>query len=133
MFVTALILLGGFVFGSLIMGIYLLLSMNVFGRHGNEAFSSLGVEDWKNFLRLHINEQGELTIYPIGLKRVPRKWKRREDGTAGPDLMPADPDATKPELIECPIVMKKEESKTGVKTSSPNLKIDASTQSSAPS
>ncbi len=40
------------------MGLYLLLSLNLFGRHGNEAFSSLGVEDWKNFLRLHINEKG---------------------------------------------------------------------------
>jgi len=130
---TVLILLGGFVFGSLIMGIYLLLSMNLFGRHGNEAFSSLGVEDWKNFLRLHINEKGDLTIYPIGLKRVPRKWKRRADGTAGPDLIPDDPDATGPELIECPIVMQKAVSETGVKTSSPNLKIDVSTQSSVPS
>ena len=129
----ALMLLGGFVFGALIMGLYLLLSLNLFGRHGNEAFSSLGVEDWKNFLRLHINEKGELTIYPIGLKRVPRKWKRRADGTAGPELIPADPDATKPELIECPIVMQKSASETGVETSSPNLKIDVATQSSAPS
>lgn len=131
---AALILLLGFVVGSLIMGVYLLLSMNLFGRHGNEAFSSLSVEDWKNFLRLHINENGDLTIYPVGLKRVPRKWKRRtgESVEAASEMLPDDPNATDPELIECPIVLQKAPSKTGVETSSPNLKIDAVTQTSAP-
>jgi hypothetical protein len=129
---SLLIMVGGFIIGSLIMGIYLLLSLNFFGRHGNEAFSVLGVEDWKNFLRLHINEQGDLTIYPIGIKRVPRKWKERKEGT-GPKLVADDPRATDPELIERPIVMKKARTVTGVQTSSPDLKIDGSTQSSTPS
>jgi hypothetical protein len=73
-----LIFLSGFVLGTFIMGLYLLISLNVFGRHGNEAFSSLADEDWKNFLRLQIDENGNLTIYPIGIRRVPRDWKRRE-------------------------------------------------------
>jgi hypothetical protein len=125
-------MLGGFVFGALIMGAYLLLSLNVFGRHGNEAFSSLSIQDWKNFLRLHINENGDLTIYPIGIKRVPRKWTKGR-GAPGPALEPDDPAATKPELIEAPIVMKSATTKTGVQTTSPDVKIDASTQTSSPS
>ena len=108
-----LVFVGGFIVGSLIMGAYLLLSLNLFGRHGNEAFSSLGIEDWKNFVRLHINEQGDLTIYPVGIRRVPRKWKDRT-GKTGPELEPDDRDATPAELIELPIVMKRAATETGV-------------------
>lgn len=119
--VGVLIVVLGFIVGSFIMGAYLLLSMNFFGRHGNEAFSSLGIEDWKNFLRLHIDEHGDLTIYPVGIRRVPRKWKARE-GQEGPELVPdpADRRATRPELIEMPIVMKRAQTETGVKTTSPS-------------
>lgn len=117
-FAAVLVLLGGFVIGSFIMGAYLLLSLNLFGRHGNEAFSSLSIEDWKNFVRLHIDEQGTLTIYPIGIRRVPRKWKER-DGKTGPELVPdpADSRATDAELIELPIVMKRAATKSGVEAS----------------
>ena len=110
-----LVLFGGFVVGSFVMGAYLLISLNIFGRHGNEAFSSLGIEDWKNFIRMHIDEEGTLTIYPIGLRRVPRKWKNR-NGTAGPELVPDDDRATKAELIEPPIVMKRAATESGVTT-----------------
>ncbi|HEX8116956.1 MAG TPA: metallophosphoesterase [Pyrinomonadaceae bacterium] len=108
----ALIMLGGFVFGSLLMGLYLLISLNLFGRHSNEAFSSISVEDWKNFLRLHIDERGTLTIYPIGFPSVPRKWS---DSTApdGPQVLPDGPDAPRPELIEPPIVIDKARTKKG--------------------
>lgn len=52
-----------------------------------------------------------LTIYPIGLRRVPRRWKRRE-GDAGPELVPDDPRATHPELIEPPIVVPRRRART---------------------
>jgi hypothetical protein len=121
----------GFIVGSFIMGLYLLLSLNFFGRHGNEAFSSLGIEDFKNFIRLHINADGDLTIYPVGIRRVPRKWKPRTNGT-GPELIPDDPKASDPELIEAPIVMKASKATaTGVTTTSPD-KIEGETQSSQP-
>ncbi|HEV2802411.1 MAG TPA: metallophosphoesterase [Pyrinomonadaceae bacterium] len=132
MLALLLIALGGFLIGPFIMGAYLLFSMNFFGRHSNEAFSSLAIEDWKNFLRLHINESGDLTIYPVGIRRVPRKWKPRTDKAAGPALVSDDPDATAPELIELPIVLKKSKTVTGVETSSANLKIEAASQTSSP-
>lgn len=95
-----LIFIGGWVVGSCIMGVYLFISLNVFGRHSNEAFSSLGIEDWKNFLRMKIDANGGLTIYPIGIRRVPRMWK---PGSGGSRLVPDDVQATAPELIERPI------------------------------
>ena len=109
----ALVVLGGFVFGSLVMGLYLLVSMNVFGRHSGEAFSSIAVEDWKSFLRLHIDEGGALTIYPVGLRSVPRRWEETP-GPDGSEVAPAAASAPAPELIEPPIVLKKARTETGV-------------------
>ena len=100
------ILTAGWVIGSFIAGIYLLVSINVFGRHSEEAFSSLAIEDWKNFLRMKIDPQGNLTLYPVGIRRVPRKWRAR-DGGVGPEMVPSDPRATGPELIESPVLIRK--------------------------
>jgi hypothetical protein len=82
---------GGFVVGPIILGLYLLISLNVFHRHGNEAFSALRVEDRKSILRLHIDATGRLTIYPIGIRRVPRRWKPPGDpgGLDTSELAPA--------------------------------------------
>lgn len=101
----ALIFIGGWIIGSFIMGVYLWVSLNIFGRHTNEAFSSLAIPDWKNFLRLRIDTSGNLTIYPIGIRRVARNWKARPAGETGPELVPDDPQATPPELIEPPIIL----------------------------
>ena len=72
--------------------------------HANEAFSSLRVADWKSFLRLHIDPRGGLTLYPIGLRRVPRRWRATGEG-ATLRVEPDDPRATAPELIETPITI----------------------------
>jgi len=93
----------GWLVGSLIMGIYLFVSLNFFGRHSNEAFSSLAIEDYKNFLRMRIEANGGLTIFPVRVKRVPRKWKRQREGNQGPAYVSDDGDATRPELLESPI------------------------------
>lgn len=101
---------GGFV-GSLLMGLYLLISLNVFGRHSNEAFSALRIEDYKNFLRLRIAKDGSLTIFPIGIERVPRRWKATASPSVyDPQLEPDDARATLPHLIEPPVVVKKADS-----------------------
>ena len=100
--------LAGGLIGSFLMGLYLLISLNVFGRHSNEAFSSLRIEDYKNFLRLHIAKDGTLTIFPVGIERVPRKW--RPTGAVSPfdpQLEPDDASATAPHLIEPPVVVQK--------------------------
>ena len=62
----------GVVFGPLVLGVYLLVSLNVFGFHANQAFSSLRIADYKHFLRLHVTPKGELEIFPIAIRKVPR-------------------------------------------------------------
>ncbi len=102
-----LIFVGGWVAGSLLVGAFLLLSLNVFGCLQVSAFSALRIEDWKNFLRLKIDSNGKLTIYSIGIRRVPRRWKRPPPGAVGPELVPDDDRATPPDLIEPPIMVKR--------------------------
>lgn len=93
---------GGWIAGSVIMGVYLLISVNVFGRHSEEAFSGLKVEDFKHFLRLHIDREGQLTIWPIKIHRVPRRWRDR--GADDATMSRVVPDEPMPvELIEPPV------------------------------
>jgi uncharacterized membrane protein YbhN (UPF0104 family) len=73
---------GGVVFvfggllGSFLMGAYLLISLNYFGRHHNEAFSALKIEDYKNFIRMKIDNLGNLAIYPVGITKPHKSWRR---------------------------------------------------------
>ncbi|HXH11873.1 MAG TPA: metallophosphoesterase [Alphaproteobacteria bacterium] len=104
---TSLTFGGGWIVGSSMVGLYLLISLNVFGRHANEAFSSLKIPDWKSFLRMKIDADGNLTIFPIGIRGVPRRWKPHPANTQGPERVPDDPKATAPELIEGPIAVQR--------------------------
>ncbi|MBI2491557.1 MAG: hypothetical protein HYV94_05590 [Candidatus Rokubacteria bacterium] len=65
--------LGGWILGSILWGLYLLVALNLFGAHQNEAFSALRIQDYKHFLRLHVTGAGDLEIYPIGIPKVPRR------------------------------------------------------------
>src|SRR3989442_5215283 len=66
----AVLYFGGHLAGSTIMGVYLLISLNLFRHHQNEAFSALKISNYKNFLRLHIKRDGALEIFPIGVPRL---------------------------------------------------------------
>ncbi len=84
----------GYVLGAAIMGAYLYVSVRVFHRHGNEAFSSLREEGWKNFVRLRIDRTG-LTLWAFGLDAMPSQW------TSAPWPLPADPSpAAQPRVID---------------------------------
>jgi len=61
---------GGHLVGSLIVGFYLLVSLNVFRYHHEEAFSGLRIKHYKNFLRLHIKADGTLEIFPVGVRKL---------------------------------------------------------------
>jgi calcineurin-like phosphoesterase family protein len=102
----AVIFAGGWFVSGVIMGLYLLISLNVFKRHSNEAFSALRIEGWKHFLRLHVDRSGALTIFPIGVARIPRQWVRKGDGIQRPQFAPADGATLNPVLIEPPIVVR---------------------------
>ena len=98
------VFLSGYILGSLVMGLYLLVSLSLFGRHSNEAFSSLKIQDYKNFLRLHIDSNGRLTIYPFGIRCVPREWVAAQNpGNDDPKLVPKGKKGIEVCLIEEPI------------------------------
>ncbi len=105
-FTAGLILVGGFV-GAALVGIYLVVSDFLFGWHTNEVFASQSIMKYRNFLRMHLSTDGTLTLYPIGLRRIPRKWRfavsRQEHE---PYYEPADRVLT-PHLIEGPIEIRR--------------------------
>jgi hypothetical protein len=76
---------------------------NCFGFHGNEAYAPLHHMDYKNFLRLHIDREGVLTVYAIGIDRVGRRWELRPDAPAHAPWFDPVREAPKPHLIEAPI------------------------------
>jgi hypothetical protein len=86
-----------------VVALYLLI-VSRFGVNLNELFASQGIQRFKGFLRLHIASDGTLTIYPIGLDSVSKRW--RANPTAPdhePWIKPAKP--LEPRLIEPPIVL----------------------------
>jgi hypothetical protein len=120
-FPLELIFLGGILAG-FVWGAYLTISC-LLGLHCDQAFASMGMADFKNFLRMKI-EPNKLTIYPIGLRRTPRRWAwrlakdRAEGSPEGPAIVPARP--LRPSLIEGPIEIrvgdvKRRETKPGVR------------------
>lgn len=93
-------LLIGFLDAEVVAG-YLLIASR-FGINVNEVFAGQSIEDHKGFLRLHIDAEGTLTIYPIKLANVSRNWRLNPDGApTEPWLLPEQP--LHPELIEDPI------------------------------
>jgi hypothetical protein len=105
---TLMIVLGALVGGSL-WGLYWVLT-GLFGRmHSEQAFAALRIKNYKNFLRLKF-EPDKLTIYPLGIDKVPGPdhWMNAPRGRANP--LPQNPKliAVKPidvRLIENPIVI----------------------------
>ena len=97
------LLLAGGTLGGMLMGLYLLTVNGLFGTHETEAFSSLRIQDYKNFLRLHLT-QDQLTIYPVKIEHVPRTWEYQANMTNGEPWF--EPDGNlHPGLIEPPIVI----------------------------
>ncbi|MGI8810078.1 MAG: hypothetical protein ACR2KK_19985 [Acidimicrobiales bacterium] len=88
--------------GTVGMSGYLWLT-NCLGFHGNEGYAPLHHQDLKHFLRLYIGSEGTLTVFPIGVDRVGRKWKLRpEDPTHAPWFAPDGPEP-EPHLLEKPV------------------------------
>ncbi len=64
----------GAVIGGLLMGFYLFVSLNLFGRHRNETFSALRSPRYKSFLRIVINAR-EARVYAFGIDQPPGAWQ----------------------------------------------------------
>jgi hypothetical protein len=65
-FLLVMVGLGGGT-GGLVIGLYLMLSLNLFGANMTNAFSSLRLPNYKNFVRMKIEANGDLTVYPLGI------------------------------------------------------------------
>jgi hypothetical protein len=100
-FAFAVTLVGG-VAASELFSLYLFVMFTFFGRHATHAFSSQRIEGYRSWLRLHIDREGGLTIYPIGLRNVPKHWRLLHDPAGRPTFEPIDRPLA-PHLIEEPI------------------------------
>jgi hypothetical protein len=93
--------------GTELVAAYLLVA-SWFGLNVNELFAGQGIEDHKSFLRLHLAADGSLTIYPIGVDRICRRW-RPDPGAPHPDaswVVPARPGSLRARLAEDPVVVR---------------------------
>jgi hypothetical protein len=81
--------------------LYLLVASR-FKVNVNELYAGQGIEDAKSFLRMHITPDGTLTVYPLGIDKICRKWTVDPDGA--PDASWIRPDGPlSVHLIEEPI------------------------------
>jgi hypothetical protein len=113
LFAAEMIVVGGVIAAALFGG-YLYASSRWWNLNHNDAFSSMRLDSHRNFLRIRIKDD-ELTIYPIGLDRVPRRheWRFNTDrtGTPPPVYVPVSP--LTPHLIETPIAVRSWEGSQG--------------------
>lgn len=95
----------GFVVGRVILGLYFwLANRNDPRQHSTEIFGALASTEFKNFLRLRLDRDDDLTIYPVGVRTCP-SWEVDPDGEgADPWLRPgSDENEPQPRLIEAAI------------------------------
>ncbi|HEY6416108.1 MAG TPA: metallophosphoesterase [Acidimicrobiales bacterium] len=99
----------GGVLGSVVFGAYLAAANALPGirAHGHETFASARITGYKNFLRMHLDRDGRLTVYAIGIERaIPRHDWRPDPDNDDPEaswLAPAGGDI-RPHLIEKVVV-----------------------------
>jgi hypothetical protein len=61
--------------GAVVVGTYLALAIGLPGlrTHANEAFAAARITGYKNFLRIHIDRTGGLTVYALGIDRAVKR------------------------------------------------------------
>ncbi|WP_369255325.1 hypothetical protein [Geodermatophilus amargosae] len=101
--VVPLVFVVGGVLAAELVAVYLLV-VDRWRFNSNELFAGQAIPDRRDFLRLRLQPDGTLTVYPIGLPRVPRDWDRRGDWAPGDRerFEPVDGPLT-PFLIEPPV------------------------------
>jgi hypothetical protein len=90
-----------------VMALYFWLAEKV-GLNTSEALAAQSIEGHKNFLRLHFDREGNLTVYPFGIHKVVRTddWIPAPEGPEGAPLLKPRPGlAPGIHLIEAPIVI----------------------------
>lgn len=80
----------GFLVGSTLFGLNMLITCLLFRMNRNDAFSSLRIGAYNNFLRFRLTEDG-FDMYVVGLERVPRRedWianKKHDKNRPDPEI-----------------------------------------------
>ncbi|GAB3314743.1 hypothetical protein GCM10027451_29910 [Geodermatophilus aquaeductus] len=102
--VVPLVFAVGGILAAELVALYLLVVDRLFGINSNELFAGQAIPDRRNFLRLRLQPDGTLTVYPIGVRRVPRDWDLRPGWVPGDRERFAPVDGiVAPFLIEEPI------------------------------
>jgi hypothetical protein len=82
-----------------------LLVAGLFDVNVNELFAAQGIVDHKSFLRLRLDGGGTLTVYPVAVDRVGRRWRAAPDAPAdAPWIEPVRPLTVR--LVEAPIQLR---------------------------
>jgi hypothetical protein len=106
--IAIVVIFAGFV-GGTVVALYLVISDRWFNMHHNEVFAVQSITDYRSFVRMTIRPDGSLILFPIGLRRVPSRWRRRLPPQPDDRLQPDDPlyepadEVLAPTLIEGPI------------------------------
>ncbi|MFD2090671.1 hypothetical protein [Blastococcus deserti] len=100
--VVPLVFVVGGLLAAELVAVYLLVA-DRFGLNSNELFAGQAIPDRRNFLRLRLQPDGTLTVYPVGLPRVPRRWRVREGAPTDGERFEAVDTPLAPVLIEPPI------------------------------
>jgi hypothetical protein len=90
-----------------IFGVYLWYAGKYLPEQSNDVFSALALEDYKNFVRLHLDRGGQIHVYPIGIRRVPRAWRVNPEPSPSAAFIVPDGVGSTPELIEPPVVLQR--------------------------
>jgi len=103
-----LFVVGGIAAATL-MGVYLYVTNTFSALNADSGFSSNRIEDYKNFMRFHINTQGELTIYPVGIPKIEQNWCLNKNGSPGDSWFVTESGrapSSYAQLIETPFIIK---------------------------
>jgi hypothetical protein len=85
--------------GGLVVGAYLAAAIGLprLRTHANEAFAAARLTGYKNFLRIHIDRTGALTVYALGIdKAVKRRWWRAVPEAEAPGASWIEPSRGEP-------------------------------------
>jgi hypothetical protein len=100
---TVLVAVIGGVAAAVVVGAYFAVANTLPGLrvHGNEAFSAARLSSHRSFLRMHVDEEGRLTVYVVGVERIVRRW-RPETDTIDPERSWLTPvgDPVRPHLVD---------------------------------
>jgi len=98
---------GGGVVAGFVFGANLYFTCRYAGMNSNDAFSAMRLDAYRNFLRLRIVGD-QITVYPIGIDKVPTRneWRDNEDAEHDPAISRfLPPESFAIRLIEKPIII----------------------------